>query len=104
MRLTQLKELAGIIERTPGPVILGGDFNERDHAAFTLFDSVGLAHVCVPSYPSWGPRHALQVLFLSEHFEVASVEAPGSTRFSDHLPLIVETGLALISTSVVTAR
>lgn len=92
-RLTQLNELAAILKNTPGPVILGGDFNERDHASFSLFESIGLTHVCVPSYPSWKPRHALQVLFLSSHFEVEDVRAPSENRFSDHLPLIVEARL-----------
>ncbi len=95
-RLTQLNELAEIIKRTPGPVILGGDFNERDHAAFGLFESIGLTHVCVPSYPSWKPRHALQVLFLSEHFTVDDVHVPAGSRFSDHLPLIVEANLTKV--------
>ncbi|KND47058.1 MAG: metal-dependent hydrolase [Parcubacteria bacterium C7867-004] len=93
VRLAQLKELAEIIVRTPGPVILGGDFNERDHAVFGPLDSIGLTHVCKPGYPSWGPRHGLQVLFLSDHFDVTDVAAPSGSRFSDHLPLIVEAEL-----------
>ena len=94
-RAAQLKELAALVSAVHGPVILGGDFNERDHAAFSLLEAVGFTHVCMPNYPSWKPRHALQVLFLSEHFEVLKVSAPGGdARFSDHLPLVVEARIA----------
>ncbi len=93
-RQKQIQEIAEIIANTEGPVMLGGDFNERDHEAFGLLDSVGLTHGCMPSYPSWKPRHAFQVLFLSAHFTHLHVTVGEGPRFSDHLPLIVEVELA----------
>ncbi|MDB5265212.1 MAG: hypothetical protein JWN64_783 [Parcubacteria group bacterium] len=90
-RTSQFNEVIEIIKKTRGPVILGGDFNQRDPAAFELFQKAGLIHMCaLPNYPSWKPKHALQALFLSEHFEVLHTSIPGESRFSDHLPLIVE--------------
>lgn len=93
-RETQLAEIAGYIRDIEGPLVLGGDFNERDHRAFRFLERAGLTIVTVPGYPSWKPLHALQVLFLSRHFTVVQASVPDGARFSDHLPLIVEAELA----------
>lgn len=90
-REAQLREITSRIEEIEGPVILGGDFNERDHRSFALLRKVGLDVVSIASYPSWRPRHALQVLFHSRDIDVVRASVPDNSRFSDHLPLIVET-------------
>lgn len=89
-RESQLAEIAEHVKRIEGPLVLGGDFNERDHHSFKLLRKAGLAPVSVASYPSWKPRHALQMLFLSRHFSLVQASVPDGARFSDHLPLIVE--------------
>jgi endonuclease/exonuclease/phosphatase family metal-dependent hydrolase len=88
-REAQIAAIAARIKGIEGPVMLGGDFNERDHEAFGLLTRIGLTPVSVPGYPSWNPLHALQVLFVSRDFRVRQVAAPDGARFSDHLPLIV---------------
>lgn len=89
-REVQLAEIAEYIKGIDGPLILGGDFNERDHRSFKFLRKAGLTPVSIAGYPSWKPRHALQVLFLSHHFSLVQASVPDGARFSDHLPLIVE--------------
>lgn len=89
-RETQLAEIATYVKDIEGPLMLGGDFNERDHRSFKLLKKAGLTSVSVAGYPSWRPQHALQVLFLSHHFTLVQASVPDGARFSDHLPLIVE--------------
>ena len=96
-RAEQLRELVALIKSTDGPIIVGGDFNERDWASFSVLEEVGLTPAFThPSYPSWNPKHALQALFLSEHFTATRLDT-GSTRFSDHLPLLAEVSLRATS-------
>ena len=92
-REAQIAEIAARVKQVDGPLILGGDFNERDHSAFRLLLRSGLASVAVPSYPSWKPRHALQMLFHTRDIRIESAAVPPDSRFSDHLPLIVSATL-----------
>jgi endonuclease/exonuclease/phosphatase family metal-dependent hydrolase len=94
-RRAQLREIARIVRATDGPVLLGGDFNERNHGEFRILQDAGLAQAAsAPGYPSWQPRHALVALFLSPHFRVERVEVDGRAPFSDHLPLIADLDLS----------
>lgn len=92
-REAQLREIAERVHSVHGPLILGGDFNERDHRAFAALRRAGLEAVSVASYPSWKPRHALQVLFHTRDVAIASASVPNDALFSDHLPLIVHAEL-----------
>ena len=93
-RAEQIQRIHRIITERNEPVILGGDFNERNHEAFELLKTAGFTHLAtLPTYPSWKPRHQLSVLFLSNHFTQPSVYIPDVKPFSDHLPLVVETKL-----------
>lgn len=92
-RLTQLEKIAEIVKDTRTPIILGGDFNERDRSSFKILKKAGLAHATALGYPSWRPRHALQSLFVSPHFRLRSVSVARDALFSDHLPLIIEATL-----------
>lgn len=89
-REVQIEELARLLKGADGPLILGGDFNERDQRLFAPLKKLGLTPVSLAGYPSWKPRHALQVLFFSRHFTLIEASAPDHARFSDHLPLIAE--------------
>jgi len=92
-RRTQLERIADIVKDIRTPVILGGDFNERDRSSFKILKKLGLTHATALGYPSWRPRHALQALFVSSHFKLRSVSVTSDALFSDHLPLIVEAAL-----------
>lgn len=92
-RELQLAQILEHVRTIKGPFVIGGDFNERDHRAFKRLERAGLVPVSVPGYPSWKPKHALQVLFLSRHFTLVHAGVPEHARFSDHLPLIVEAEL-----------
>ncbi len=92
-RELQLKEVADRVRQVEGPVILGGDFNERDQDAFRQLRKCGLESVTVASYPSWKPRHALQMLFHTRDIAIENAAVPADSRFSDHLPLIIEVTL-----------
>lgn len=97
-RAEQLRRIQRIITERNEPVILGGDFNERDHEAFEILKSAGFSHVAtLPTYPSWKPQHRLSVLFLSKHFTEPKSYIPVVRPFSDHLPLVVETTLESLS-------
>ena len=93
-RAEQIKRIRTIIMERNEPVILGGDFNERDHEAFEILKTAGFSHLAaLPTYPSWKPQHKLSVLFLSKHFGPPRAYLPAARPFSDHLPLMVETEL-----------
>jgi len=93
-RIKQIERIRKIITERNEPVILGGDFNERDHEAFEILKTAGFSHLStLPTYPSWKPKHPLSVLFLSKHFDTPRAYIPSGAPFSDHLPLVVETKL-----------
>ena len=93
-RAKQLERIHRIIDERDEPVILGGDFNERDHEAFAILRTAGFEHLAaLPTFPSWKPKHPLSVLFLSKHFKEPRGYIPQGAPFSDHLPLVVETSL-----------
>jgi endonuclease/exonuclease/phosphatase family metal-dependent hydrolase len=93
-RAEQIRRIHNIITERNEPVILGGDFNERNHEAFEILKTASFTHLAaLPTYPSWKPLHQLSVLFLSKHFTEPRVYIPDMKPFSDHLPLMVETTL-----------
>jgi len=92
-REVQLAEIARYVKDIGEPLVLGGHFNERDHRSFKLLKKAGLTPISVAGYPSWKPRYALQVLFLSHHLSLVHASVPDGARFSDHLPLIVTVAL-----------
>lgn len=95
-RAEQIRRIHRIITERNEPVILGGDFNERDHEAFEILKTAGFTHLAtLPTFPSWNPRHSLSVLFLSKHFTEPAVYIPEVYPFSDHLPLVADTKLQL---------
>lgn len=94
-RRKQIEVIAEIISNTKGPVLLGGDFNERNIEGLRPLRHVGLSTICFqPNYPSWNPKHPLDYLFLSDHFTNTHDYLPSIKHFSDHAPLIIETSLS----------
>ena len=93
-RSSQIKTIADIISKTTGPIMLGGDFNERNIEGLRPLRHAGLSTICFqPNYPSWNPKHPLDYLFLSDHFTNTHDYLPAIKHFSDHAPLIVQTTL-----------
>ncbi|HEY0964281.1 MAG TPA: endonuclease/exonuclease/phosphatase family protein [Candidatus Paceibacterota bacterium] len=93
-RRKQIEAVAEIISTCTGPVMLGGDFNERNVDSLRPLRHVGLSTICFqPNYPSWNPKHPLDYLFLSDHFTETHDYLPAIHNFSDHAPLIIETTL-----------
>ena len=90
-RHKQIAKIAEILRERTGPIILGGDFNERDHEAFAPLRALFPHLVTHPTFPSWNPKFPLGVLFLSEHFVAPHAYTPEGSLFSDHAPFIVET-------------
>ncbi|MBU2330305.1 hypothetical protein KKG57_02455 [Patescibacteria group bacterium] len=89
-RSLQIKRIGEILSSTSTPILLGGDFNERDAKKFRLLTNIGLSFITAPGYPSWKPIHSLQVLFYSSHFEAHNAFTNKDTLFSDHLPLHID--------------
>ncbi|MBU2158951.1 endonuclease/exonuclease/phosphatase family protein [Patescibacteria group bacterium] len=89
-RRLQIDKVVELLKDIHTPILLGGDFNERDIKQLHALTDIGLSFVTAPGYPSWKPLHSLQVLFYSKEFEVVSVSTDTETLFSDHLPLTVE--------------
>ena len=91
-RQIQIKEIIDILKEKQGPLILAGDFNEREPAALDiLLRETPLTHKCaLPTYPSWNPKYPLDYIFLSKEFRVLDCYVQKSPTFSDHKALVVE--------------
>lgn len=96
VRAAQFKEIAEIIKRIDGPVILSGDFNEANMEPFEmLLRETALKHSCfAKTFPSWNPKHAFDRILLTGQFNPTESFVPEGPRLSDHLPLIVKSEFA----------
>ncbi|MEK7549801.1 MAG: endonuclease/exonuclease/phosphatase family protein [Patescibacteria group bacterium] len=90
-RKRQLEAVGAILSKKDGPIILGGDFNEREVHVLEELLHTGLTTILTEkSYPSWKPKHSLDYLLVSDHFSVHNCYIPESIRFSDHAPIVVD--------------
>lgn len=93
-RQHQLQRLFQLIQKTEGPVIVGGDFNvfwgdrELDLflAASNLISANGKGQ---PSHPSRAPKRQLDFILHSQELEVVNFSIP-QVRYSDHVPLVCD--------------
>ena len=94
-RQIQISEIIEILKDRTGPMILSGDFNERDPEALDiLLTKTPLKRKCnLNTFPSWSPKYPLDYIFLSGEFTVLDCYVPKSPAFSDHKTLIVKTEL-----------
>jgi endonuclease/exonuclease/phosphatase family metal-dependent hydrolase len=94
-REIQVAEIAQILKGRTGPIILAGDFNERDPEALnTWLTETPLRHMCtLPTFPSWKPKWPLDYIFLSGEFSAIECYTPKSPAFSDHAALLVKAEL-----------
>lgn len=94
-RLKQLAELAAIIDRHSGPLILMGDFNCNYDELGPVLKIVHDTNLYQPpklTFPSWGPTHRIDYIFTSAHFKCLEHRVPAGDA-SDHSPVIAEVEL-----------
>ena len=93
-RQQQLRNLYELIERSPKPVIVAGDFNTLwgEDEIFLFMKAARLRNANIdslPSYPTRSPRLELDFILHSEEIEITHFEIP-RVPYSDHLPLICD--------------
>ncbi|MDX1480573.1 MAG: endonuclease/exonuclease/phosphatase family protein [Woeseiaceae bacterium] len=93
-RHLQLRRLYDLIEATPKPVIVAGDFNTfwGENEIYLFMRAAGLTSAnvdSVPTYPSRAPRKELDFVLYQQGIRVTRFEVP-QVRLSDHLPLICD--------------
>ena len=94
-REIQVRQIIEILKGRQSPMILAGDFNERNPTALDiLIQETSLEYKCALStYPSWKPKYTLDYIFLSKEFSVIDCYIPKSPNFSDHTALVVKAEL-----------
>ena len=95
VRLKQLEVMKKNIKSRTGPIILAGDFNEKDRSVFDgLRAETRLKQLyTAKTFPAWKPRHSFDYILLSEEFKVHDFYAQKQPPFSDHLAFIVKAEL-----------
>jgi len=88
----QVRALADLIDLTPGPKLVMGDFNATPFSRITstLANQTGLARLTMlPSWPSWVglPQMAIDHIFVSPGIGVIAGERLGEPAGSDHFPI-----------------
>ncbi len=110
-RRRHAEELTDLLVGLPGPVAVGGDFNEGPRSPAVrwigerFWDAWPRAADGSPApgerpgetFPAHDPTARIDYLFVSEHVRVAGAEVlrgPEAEDASDHLPLVVDLSLA----------
>ena len=93
-RHLQLRKLYDLIEVTPKPVIVAGDFNTfwGENEIYLFMKAAGLTSANtdgVATYPSRSPRKELDFVLYQRGITVTGFDVP-QVRFSDHLPLVCD--------------
>ena len=97
-RIDQAKQLKKLVESSPYPTILAGDFNalmgDLDDPTINIIKSTGLNEITSNefTFPSHSPDKKLDYVFVSEGIKVKHVKVL-NTLASDHLPIILEFSL-----------
>ncbi len=92
----QMQTLAGILQKTPGAIVLAGDLNTSPWSASyrQLLSATRLApaHALLPTWPMWpltAPQVAIDHVLVTYDIEVVAA-GPGAGVGSDHAPLIAD--------------
>lgn len=93
-RHLQLRHLCDLIEATPKPVMVIGDFNTfwGQNEIYLFQKAAGLTSANVeglPSYPARAPRKELDFILYQEGINIDSFHIP-DIQLSDHLPLVCD--------------
>lgn len=94
VRQCQLTDLYDLVNGTPKPHIVAGDFNAlwgaREMNLFLAATRLASANGAgAPTFPSWAPRHQLDFILHSPDIRPRAFQTP-STVLSDHLPLVFD--------------
>lgn len=95
-RQIQIQEIIGFLKEEKDPIVLAGDFNERNPEALDiLLQETPLKYKCtLETYPSWDPKYQFDYIFLSKEFSVLDCHIQKSPAFSDHAALMVKAEIA----------
>lgn len=101
MQFRQVAALAGLIEKTPGPKLVMGDFNATPFSRIlaTLQDSANLSRLTVlPSWPSklGLPQIAIDHIFVSAGLKPLEAASIGEPAGSDHYPVAARIAVPLM--------
>jgi endonuclease/exonuclease/phosphatase family metal-dependent hydrolase len=93
-RQYQLRYLHDLVEKSPKPVIVAGDFNTfwGTHELYLFMRAARLRSANIanlPTYPANAPRAELDFVLVSERIDVTAFSVP-EIRLSDHRPLICD--------------
>jgi endonuclease/exonuclease/phosphatase family metal-dependent hydrolase len=93
-RQYQLRHLHELVEKSPKPVIVAGDFNTfwGTHELYLFMHAAGLRSANangLPTYPADAPRAELDFVLVSERIQVTDFRVP-DIRLSDHRPLVCD--------------
>jgi endonuclease/exonuclease/phosphatase family metal-dependent hydrolase len=93
-RQYQLRYLHDLVERSPKPVIVAGDFNTfwGTHELYLFMRASGLRSANeqgLATYPAKSPRAELDFVLVGERIRVTDFSVP-DIRLSDHRPLICD--------------
>ena len=93
-RQYQLRHLHDLVEKSPKPVIVAGDFNTfwGTHELYLFMCASRLRSAnerSLPTYPASTPRAELDFVRVSERIEVTAFSVP-DIRLSDHRPLVCD--------------
>jgi endonuclease/exonuclease/phosphatase family metal-dependent hydrolase len=102
-RLRHAEELAGLIEGLEGPILVGGDLNDRPDGTAARFLGERLwdawllgGDVAGETFPAEEPTARIDYLFVSQGVRVDRAivpPTPEARTASDHRPLVVELAL-----------
>jgi endonuclease/exonuclease/phosphatase family metal-dependent hydrolase len=93
-RQYQLRYLHDLVEKSPKPVIVAGDFNTfwGTHELYLFMRAARLRSANtgnLPTYPANAPRAELDFILVSERIDVTAFSVP-DIRLSDHRPVICD--------------
>jgi endonuclease/exonuclease/phosphatase family metal-dependent hydrolase len=93
-RHRQLGDLYDLVNGTPKPHIVAGDFNafrgDREMGLFLAATRLTNANTPgAPTFPSWAPRRQIDFILYSEGIAPRGFQAP-CVCLSDHLPLVFD--------------
>ena len=93
-RQYQLRHLHDLVEKSPKPVIVAGEFNTfwGTHELYLFMRASRLRSAnerSLPTYPASAPRAELDFVLVSERIEVTAFSVP-DIRLSDHRPLVCD--------------
>lgn len=90
-RKRELEQIAEIIKKINGPIILTGDLNTSNEKELQALNDTGLIRLETPkTFPSWKPKRRIDYIYYSKDFGVLKYYVIDELKVSDHLPILAE--------------